>query len=108
MHWHENMDSLYRFHCSIIKFLKICGFNPKNDIKGLKKSIKTDYKKIKVWSENYDTLNLNFEDIITNPVKCSQNIASFIESDIDVSKMASVIIKRSANCSKEMFELSMR
>ena len=92
---------------SMTKFLRYCGFNINASTKDLKKSIKTDYKKIESWSKNYETLKHRFEDIIESPVESSERISKLIGVDMDVKKMANVIIKRSTACEKDMLELSM-
>ena len=92
---------------SMIKFLSSCGFHAKINMKAMKKSIKDDYKKIKSWSKNYDTINLRFEEIIEYPVQSAELIANFVGCEMDFIRMSGVIIDRSSDCSSELFELEM-
>ena len=91
---------------SFNKFSSVFGFPTFRRAK-LKKSFSKDYRKIDKWAKRHETLFTRFEDMIERPLSVAETIRDFIGADLDIKKMASVVIKRSPKCHPEMLEIKL-
>lgn len=94
---------------SSLKFLRMLG-QPvdRRAVKQFEKSFPQDYRKIDSWAKRQKgVLEIDFENIILDPVEVAKRIAEFTGESLDIDKMASVIIKRGPECYDGMLELEM-
>lgn len=78
---------------------------PKSAIAKMEKSLPKDYVAIDAWAKRQKgLLELDFEEIITNPLAAAKKIATFIEYPLFIDRMAAVIKERSTDCYPTMLE----
>jgi hypothetical protein len=78
---------------------------PKSFIPQSEKSLPKDYATIDAWAKRQKgLLELDFEEIITNPLAAAKKIAVFIEYPLFIDRMAAVIKERSTDCYPTMLE----
>ncbi len=81
---------------------------PKSAISQMEKSLPKDYVAIDAWAKRQKgLLELDFEEIITNPMDAAIKIAVFVEQPLVVNQMAAVIKERSTDCYHTMLETTL-
>lgn len=96
---------------SQIKFCNIIGIKviaSKENIKRVIEGNKKDYLKISRWAKNQESvLNLHFEEILKDPEYSALTIQTFLDVELDIEKMADVVVKRSPLCYNGLLEFDM-
>lgn len=75
--------------------------------KDLIKGYRDDYKIIGRWASTYETLYIQFEDMILKPVDTAERVAEFVGGELDTAAMADTVIDRTPDCHDRLLELEM-
>lgn len=94
---------------SIVKFLRATGTPvQKSQTHRIQKSLPADYRKIDTWmSRQQKSIIIDFEKIIQSPYEVAEFLAEFLEMDLNIEKMSSVIKPRSPKCYDGLLEAEM-
>jgi len=92
---------------SLNKFFGAITGLPLTSETALIRSLKRDYAVIYRWARKQRTLALKFEDIINKPLEAAKAIAEFSGKNLNIEKMAGVVIDRTPECHPELLELRM-
>lgn len=80
----------------------------REDVKNMRKNLPDEYAQIDRWVINqHKSIILNFEEILSDPKKTAEQIAEFIGEDLNIEKMANVVVDRSPKCYDGLLEAKM-
>ena len=91
------------------KFLSLVQGFPPLEIRRLKASYVSAYKRIDSWFKSFSVLHIHFEDLLEDPKVSAERINTFLETegDLNLERMASAVLKRSPSCYEGLLELSL-
>ena len=92
---------------SLNKFINALTGLPPTSESALIRSYRKDYALIGKWVKRQHAITIRFEDIVTAPRETARVIADFSGKNLDVEKMAKVIIPRGPECHPQLLETGM-